>query len=204
MKDYLQLDGMVYKLVPIKTPIAKDASQHDMGCIDSDIMYDLVKKWDWGNSNSSKIYHDPETRRNSISYRTNLSRLMEQLIKEKKFAKAEEIIDLGMKKMPIKYYDYYTMVEPFASGYYAIGKKEKARKLLTELSVKYQEQLKYFSNYKPSELGSVAMEVVTNIERYRSLLEVMKHSNDLEFYNENRKVFNSYNHLFKLFDRGDE
>ena len=204
MKDYLQLDGMVYKLVPIKTPIAKDASQHDMGCIDSDIMYDLVKKWDWGNSNSSKIYHDPETRRNSISYRTNLSRLMEQLIKEKKFAKAEEIIELGMEKMPLKYYDYYTMVEPFASGYYAIGKKEKARKLLTELSVKYQEQLKYFSNYKPSELGSVAMEVVTNIERYRSLLEVMKDSNDLEFYNENKKVFNSYNHLFKLFDRDDE
>jgi hypothetical protein len=204
MKDYLQLDGMVYKLVPIKTPIAKDASLHDMGCVDSDVMYDLVKKWDWGNSNSSKIYHDPETRRNSISYRTNLSRLMEQLIKEKKFAKAEEIIELGMEKMPLKYYDYYIMVEPFARGYYAIGKKEKARKLLSELSLKYQEQLKYYSNYKPSELGPVAREVVTNIERYRSLLEVMKESNDLEFYNENRKVFNMYNHIFKLFDRDDE
>ena len=81
---------------------------------------------------------------------------------------------------------------------------EKASKLLTELSAKYQEQLKYFSNYKPSELGTVAMEVVTNIERYRSLLEVMKKSNDLEFYNENRKIFNMYNHLFKLFDRDDE
>ena len=129
---------------------------------------------------------------------------MEQLIKEKKFDKAEEIIELGMEKMPLHYFDYYTMVEPFASGYYAIGKKEKARKLLTELSVKYQEQLKYYSNYKPSELGPVAMEVVTNIERYRSLLEVMKDSKDLEFYNENRKVFNMYNHMFKLFDRDDE
>ena len=195
---------MVYKLVPIKTPIAKDASLHDMGCVDSDVMYNIVKKWDWGNSNSSKIYHDPETRRNSISYRTNLSRLMEQLIKEKKFAKAEEIIELGMEKMPLKYYDYYIMVEPFARGYYAIGKKEKARKLLSELSLKYQEQLKYYSNYKPSELGPVAREVVTNIERYRSLLEVMKESNDLEFYNENRKVFNMFNHIFKLFDRDDE
>ena len=48
------------------------------------------------------------------------------------------------------------------------------------------------------------MEVVTNIERYRSLLLVMKDSKDLEFYNENRKVFNTYNHLFKLFDRDDE
>jgi hypothetical protein len=75
---------------------------------------------------------------------------------------------------------------------------------LTELSTKYQEQLKYFSNYKPSELGAVAMEVVTNIERYRSLLIVMKDAKDLEFYNENRKVFNMFNQMFKLFDRDNE
>ncbi|WP_289460314.1 hypothetical protein, partial [Klebsiella pneumoniae] len=63
---------------------------------------------------------------------------MEQLINEGKFAKAEKVIDLAMTKMPLKYYDYYTMVEPFASGYYAIGKKEKARKLLNELTTKYK------------------------------------------------------------------
>ena len=195
---------MVYKLVPIKTPLPKDASQHDMGAIDSDVMYKIVMNWDWGNGESSKIYHDPETRKNSISYRTNLSRLMEQLINEGKFAKAEKIIDLGMEKMPLRYYDYYTMAEPFASGYYAIGKKEKARKLLNELTSKYKEQLKYFSTYKPSELGSVGMEVVTNIERYRSLLEVMKNSNDLPFYDENKKVFNTYNKMFEQFGRDNE
>jgi hypothetical protein len=204
MKEYLQLDGMVYKLVPIKTPLPKDASQHDMGSIDSDKMYDLIMKWDWGNGDSSKIYHDPETRRNSISYRTNISRLMEQLINEGKFAKAEKVIDLAMTKMPLKYYDYYTMVEPFASGYYAIGKKEKARKLLNDLTAKYKEQLKYYSTYKPSDLGFVAMDVVTNIERYRSLLEVMKNSEDVSFYNENKKVFNMYNKMFERFGRDNE
>ena len=204
MKNYLQLDGMVYKLVPVKTPLPKEASQHDMGSIDSDKMYNLIMKWDWGNGNSSEIYHDPETRRNSISYRTNISRLMEQLINEGKFAKAEKVIDLAMEKMPLKYYDYYTMVEPFASGYYAIGKKEKARKLLNELTTKYKEQLKYYSTYKPSDLGFVAMDVVTNIERYRSLLEVMKNSEDVSFYNENKKVFNMYNKMFERFGRDNE
>ena len=204
MKNYLQLDGMVYKLVPVKTPLPKEASQHDMGSIDSDKMYDLIMKWDWGNGDSSKIYHDPETRKNSISYRTNISRLMEQLINEGKFAKAEKVIDLAMEKMPLKYYDYYTMVEPFASGYYAIGKREKARKLLNELTAKYKEQLKYYSTYKPSDLGFVAMEVVTNIERYRSLLEVMKNSEDMSFYNENKKVFNMYNKMFERFGRDNE
>ena len=35
MKEYLQLDGLAYKLVPIKT---KNKSPYDMGRIDSDLM----------------------------------------------------------------------------------------------------------------------------------------------------------------------
>src|SRR5699024_6481980 len=74
MKDYLQLDGLVYKLVPIKTPIDKN-NPYQMGRIDPDLMYDIVMDWHWGNSQSPNIYHDPETRKNSISYRGNLARL---------------------------------------------------------------------------------------------------------------------------------
>jgi hypothetical protein len=66
MKEYLQLDGMVYKLVP-KNNYSKDGSPLDMGQIDSEKMYTNVMKWDWGNSDSNKIYHDPETRRESIT-----------------------------------------------------------------------------------------------------------------------------------------
>jgi hypothetical protein len=68
-----------------------------MGQIDSEKMYTNVMKWDWGNSDSNKIYHDPETRRESITYRTNLARLMDQLIVERKF-KQKTIIDLALTK----------------------------------------------------------------------------------------------------------
>ena len=42
-------------------------------------------KWNWGNSERSDIYHDPETRKNSISFRSNMARLSELLINENKF-----------------------------------------------------------------------------------------------------------------------
>src|SRR5690606_27729757 len=99
MKDYLQLDGMVFKLIPVKTPVPKEGSLLDMGHIDTDKMYDIVMKWDWGNSESTDIYHDPETRKNSITYRTNLARLMEKLIEEGKKDKAKDIVNLAMTKM---------------------------------------------------------------------------------------------------------
>ena len=120
MKDYLQLEGLVYKLVPIKTDRNKN-NPYIMGRIDSDLMYDIVKKWEWGNSESGSIYHDPETRKNSISYRSNLARLAEKLIDENKLEKASEIIDLAFEKMPIDYFGFYSLIPPFIEGYYRLN-----------------------------------------------------------------------------------
>ncbi|MCG2610849.1 DUF2723 domain-containing protein [Flavobacterium sp. SM15] len=204
MKDYMQLDGMLYKLVPIKTPLGKQGSILDMGRIDTEKMYKIVMSWDWGNSGNPNIYHDPETRKNGISYRSNLARLMEALINEGKTDKAKKVIDLAMSKMPIDYFGFYTLVEPFAGGYYEVGEKAKARAILDKLMKKYQEKLIYYSNMKPSEQNSVYIDIANDIERYRSLLEVMKERGDMEFYNQSKVKFNSYNKLFERFGRDME
>ena len=200
MKDYLQLDGLVYKLVPVKTKNNPE-SPLDMGQIDSEKMYNIINKWEWGNGERTDIYHDPETRKNSISYRTNMARLMQQLIYEEKNNKAEKIIELALNKMPMDYYGYYTMVEPFASGYYQIGKKEKARELLNKLVNKYKQSLTYYSGIQSSIQNGIASDIITDIERYRSLLYVMKDNKDLEFYTKNKAAFNSLNKRFERFGR---
>jgi hypothetical protein len=97
MKDYLQLEGVVYKLVPIRTKV-NPRNPFDMGRIDSDKMFDIVMDWKWGNSGSEEIYHDTETRRNGITYRSNIARLAETLINENKLDKAETVLDLAMEK----------------------------------------------------------------------------------------------------------
>lgn len=204
MKDYLQLDGMVYKLVPIKTSVDKAESPLDMGQIDSDKMYDIVMKWDWGNSESPKIYHDPETRKNSINYRTNLARLMEKLINEGKVGKAKNIINLAMTKMPIDDFGYYSMLDPFAAGYYEVGEKAKARLLLDKLIGKYKQNLAYFSGLEISDQNHISLDIMTDIERYRSLLLVMKDSGDTEYYEKHKPAFNSLNTKFRRFGRDNE
>ncbi|TWI02332.1 uncharacterized protein DUF2723 [Flavobacterium tiangeerense] len=204
MKEYLQLEGMVYKLVPVKTTLPKDASPLDMGQLDSDKMYDIVMKWEWGNGESPTIYHDPETRRNSINYRSYLSRLMKQLIKEGKTEKAKKVINLAMTKLPVEYFDYYSLVEPFADGYYKTGEKVKAQQLLDKLTQKYRENLNYYGGLKASDQSSIVIPIVTDIERYRSLLKVMKENNDLEFYNKHRATFNTYIKMFERFERDRE
>ena len=200
MKDYLQLDGMCFKLVPLKTP-TDDPNPMRMGSIDADKMYSIVMKWDWGNSGNSAIYHDPETRKNSITYRTNLARLMETLLLEGKKDKAEKVIDLAMAKMPIAYFEYYSMVEPFAMGYYEVGNKDKARKVVAELIQKYQESLTYFSGFKLADQYYYASDIVSDIEQYRGLIELIRAADDREFYEKEKVKFNNFNKRFAVFNR---
>ncbi len=200
MKNYLQLDGMCFKLVPLKTP-TDDQNPMRMGSIDTDKMYSIVMKWDWGNSGNSTIYHDPETRKNSITYRTNLARLMETLLLEGKNDKAEKVIDLAMAKMPIAYFEYYSMVEPFARGYYEVGKKVKARKVVAELIQKYQESLTYFSGFKLADQYYYASDIVSDIEQYRGLIELIRAADDREFYETEKAKFNNFNKRFAVFNR---
>ena len=201
LKDYLELDGMCYKIVPIKTPKTKGGSPLDMGIIDSDRMYDIVMKWDWGNSGNPNMLHDIETRRNSVSYRSNIARLMEVLINEDKNDKAEKLIDLAMQKMPIEQFGYYTLVEPFVQGYYQIGKKDKAEKILKTLIGKYQESLTYYNSLTINQQNRMAMDVISEIERYRGLLEIAEAAKDTSFYNAEKVKFNNYNKMFSRFDR---
>lgn len=188
MKDYLQLDGMVYKLVPIKTPV--EQGNFEMGRIDSDLMYSIVQKWAWGNSGSGDIYHDPETRKNSISYRSNLARLTQALLEEGQEGKAKEIIDLVMEKFPFEYYGYYVFLEPFVDGYYKTGQTEKARELFLKITEKYQENLSYYLS--SGKAFTSQDNVIYDIQRYRSVLDVVVDNDEESFGKKQTDTFNSF------------
>jgi len=195
MKDYLQLDGLVYKLVPIKTAVDKN-NPFDMGRIDTDKMYDMVTNWDWGNNGDPDMYHDVETRRNSLTYRGNLARLIEALIKEGKLEKAEQIADLAMTKMPVDMFGFYTLLEPYIGAYYELKATKKARKLFLKVSSKYQESLSYYSDLSDDNQSKYIQTIYSDIERYRSLVDVTTFYESDDFIKTEMGKFNNYLRLF--------
>ena len=167
LKDYLQLDGMSYKLVPIRTPMA-DRSLFDMGRIDPQKMYANIKKLDWKNINDGKIYLDEQTKRNAISLRNNLMRLSEEFLKQKDTASAKEVLDLSLYKMPIEDFGHYSISLGYPEIYYKIGDTESARKTAEILIDIFQQKLRHYSTYK--DLESVFDNVDTDLYMYRNIL----------------------------------
>lgn len=203
MKDYLQLEGSAYKLVPIYTPVDK-RNPFDMGRIDTKKMYDIVMNWDWGNSENPNIYHDPETRKNSLTYRSNLARLAEALMNEGEKEKAEKIIDLAMEKMPVKYFGYYSLLEPFVLGYYELDRTEKARKVYEETSNMFREHLLYYSGLSFEKQRNIVSEIITDMERYRGLVHLVIRYDQEDYAEKEVEEFNSYIRKFEYFYSNDE
>jgi len=199
MKDYLQLEGMCYKLVPIQTPV-DSRNPYEMGRIDTDIMFDMVMNWDWGNSGDPAVYHDVQSRRNSISYRGNIARLAEQLLREEQFEKAEQLADLAMTKMPVDIFGYYALVEPFILTYYNAGATEKARALFEEVAEKHQDYLIYYSSLKYDQQEAYFEEIYSRIEQYRSLVDtVIVEDNNNDYITSAMTTFNDLVGKFTYF-----
>ncbi|PRX57683.1 uncharacterized protein DUF2723 [Flagellimonas meridianipacifica] len=200
MKDYLQLDGLVYKLVPIRT---ENRNSFEMGRIDSDLMYDIVKNWDWGNSGSTEIYHDPQTRSQGLSFRSNLARLTETLIAENKIDKAKDVINIAMTNLPFEYFGFYAFIEPFVDGYFKVGETEKARELYEKLRKVYQERLDYYAAAPLDEQYEKIDDILSDMQAYRRNIDILIENDDRDYAEKETITFNTFIDKFSQFV-GDE
>ncbi len=195
LKDYLQLDGMAYRFVPIRTP--NDGNFFEMGRINTDIMYKNVKNWDWRNITDDNIYLDPETRKNSVSYRNNMERLAKTLIEENQLEKAEEILDISLEKMPVHKFGHYSMLISYIDLYYNLDKSEKAQKLASELKTVLQENLTYYSQFDEYEIESVFNQVERSLLMYDQIVKTTIRFDSEEYAT---AVKDEYIEYLKLFD----
>jgi nitrogen-specific signal transduction histidine kinase len=100
-----------------------------------------------------------------------------------------------MKNMPIDYFEFYTTVNPFAEGYYKIGKKEEARKILNQLMKKHQEKITFFNSQSEKQKAFYAREINDEIKRYYMLLLIAEENNDVEYHSQQIVKFRNYNKM---------
>ena len=196
LKDYLQLDGMTFKLVPIHTP--NQSNFFEMGRINSDIMYKNVMNWDWRNITDDHIYLDPETRKNSVTYRNNMERLARILISEGQNEKAKEILDISLEKMPVNKFGHYSMLISYIDLYYLLNEKEKARTLIAELNKVFQENLTYYSQFDESYFGMIEDELQRSLLMYDQIIKTAAQFDDETYITSLKEEYVSYLKLFEF------
>jgi hypothetical protein len=163
LEDYFQMDGLAYRLVPIKTK-SRDY-YYELGRIDTDILYNkLMNEYKWGRMNEPDVFMDYYNIRTLavIKFRKIFVRLAEALIQEGKNEKAIEVLDRCMylapnNKVP---YDHFISGLTYSESqskkpvhysgvieaYYKCGETQKANSILLEYAGILQQYLVYYQS----------------------------------------------------------
>ncbi|HBF87847.1 MAG TPA: hypothetical protein DDX39_04315 [Bacteroidales bacterium] len=156
LQEYFQLEGLAYRLVPIKTK----NTDGQIGRIDTEIMYDnMINKFKWGGINDPNVYMDENNLRMTMNLRNNFARLADELLKEGKKDSAIVVLDKCLEVMPNNTVPFNYFNLGIAEGYYKAGINEKANGIVEILAKSSQDDLNYYFSLDGDYATSVEFEI---------------------------------------------
>jgi len=191
LQDYFQLEGLAYKLVPIKSP--EDKSGINMGQVNSKLMYqNVMENFKWGNMERPDVYIDENNSRMMMNIRNTFNRLAETLVQEGQNEKATKVLDRCVELIPNKIvpYNYFSMM--MAETYFKAGQAQKGKEIINTMMTDYKEQLDYFFKLKKPIRNSVDEDIQRHLYFMREISMICTRNNQPELLKEVSTSFNSY------------
>lgn len=166
LEDYFQLEGLAYRLIPVKT--AAFSMGDDYGRVNTGIMYDnVMNKFKWGGVDVREIYMDENNLRMTTNLRNQFDRLASALIIEDKRDSAMKIVDKCFEVLPEMNIPFNYFVVPLAEKYYQLEAGEKGDAVMTRYAEILDGELTWFFAQKPE----IKRSVQTSIQRNMAILK---------------------------------
>ncbi len=165
MEPYFQLEGLAYRLVPIRTEKKSDIVP---GRVATKIMYDnVMQKFLWGNMNDERVYLDENNMRMTTNFRINFGRLAEDLLLEGKRDSSIKVLDKCVEITPDKTIPYNYFMTKIGELYYrAAGATNQPSVGLQDIELSNKKELVAKGNAIMSRLADIYED---NINYYLSL-----------------------------------
>jgi len=148
LEPYFQLEGLAYRLTPIKSKNAGEKGRQNMR-LNTGIMYkNIMDKFVWGGMDSPTIYMDENNMRMAINLRLQMSTLGETLIEEGKKDEAMKVMERCVQVMPERNVPYDGAMYYVLGTWYQAGGGEKCNALARRLFDIYERELRFYYNLK--------------------------------------------------------
>jgi hypothetical protein len=189
LQEYFQLEGLAYRLVPIRTPNA----QGNTGRLNTDKMFEnMIHKFRWGNMEKSKVYLDETNRRMCMNFRNNFARLANQLLIEGDTVKAVETLDKAMTLMPRENVPYNFFIIPLAEAYYKAKITEKGDAILSDYLDVLDNELKFYFAFKGKKARLINDEKEQNLAITNRIVQVTEFYKRTELNIKAKAIFDEY------------
>jgi hypothetical protein len=186
LDEYFQLQGLAYRVVPIRQPEVRG----QLGSIDTDLMFDnMVNKFRWGGVNDSTVYLDENIRRMMMNFRNNFGRLANELILQGDTARARLTLDKCMEVMPNDRVPFDYFMIPVIEAYYKIGETELANSYLETLSDLDEEELRYFLSLGREYAEDLDYDLQIRMHIMQELLRLVMENQQEELIERQQQIF---------------
>jgi hypothetical protein len=150
LKEFMQLEGLAYRLLPVRVPGAKD------GFVNAELMYKNMmptklggisdgkdKGFFYQGLNDAKAYHDENARRFPTTTRSSFRRLIQQLIKEGKMDKAKKAAKFCLEAITDDAIPYSMFFTPFIQELFKVGLEKEALEMAKTIGNRVEQKLNY-------------------------------------------------------------
>jgi tetratricopeptide (TPR) repeat protein len=170
LENYFQLEGLAYRLVPIRT----NGQGGQTGRVDTDIMYDnVMNKFNWGGMEGD-VYMGETNMRMTYNLRNNFARLADALLKEGKTDSAIAVLDKCIEVMPDHSIPYNFFMTPVAEAYYRADEIEKANLIMVRLMEIYESDLSFYLSLSRKQAKKIKAETERAMSVFQRLIQIAR------------------------------
>ena len=188
LHNYLQLEGMAYRLVPI----SRHERERFTGHVNTAAMYsNVTEKFRWGNIYDPAVYLDETHRRMGSNLRNILARLAGNLVEEGRHDSAAVILGLAVEKLPHETIPYNYFILPVIDNYYLIGEAHKASAMAHRYAELLRGKLNYYFSVDRRFRPYVEHELNSALGLFNELLTTVS-GNDWDLEHQLNNQFNIY------------
>lgn len=184
LNDYLRMDGLTYRLVPLQKQPNNDMLGADFNVNEPAMYKNLMTKFAFGGAETNGTYFDEPNRKLLQYLRNAYTRLGTSLAQDGEKDSALAVLNKADKGLletnfpyamtsPNNMHNYSSMQTAYA--YYLAGDTKKANEIASKITRDCQQQLNYYRSLPPGKLtsdlqrdGQMAEQFITLLQRMRS------------------------------------
>jgi len=193
LNDYMQMEGLGLRIIPVRTPSLRSLSIYGSGRVDSEKVYDnIIDKWRWGNFDKKDVFVDGSYAAEIQAMKIVMMRTSQEFITEGKMDKAGEMAAKYFEAFPHFNFPYDESVVPFIDVLTKAGRVDEAKKHLAILAEETSQKLNFYDSLSEEEFTSFKTDFQYAVRAVSEILTNAKAMNDTDLLNKYQAEFSEY------------
>lgn len=180
MEEYIRMEGLANKLVPIRTVGSSPEVGAPQMVNTSKSLALYMQHFLWGGTDKKNIYFDEKNKTMMMTYRFSGAKVAEALVMEGRKADAIKLLDKIAENITYESYQYDQSMWSVVGAYYQAGATEKARKYASIIIRDSEQMIRYISRMKEGKEHDLAVDVdgKSSLSAIQYLAQVAAQSGD--------------------------